>query len=168
MASDPERLGAEADERWRQHARDDLKKWQQMIRRPVSRGRRTLEVKRKSRWVAVGGAVLFPALAVKLLGDLFLQPDADVPIYTIALIGIVSLGWLLCLSSWLRWFGLRASALRSDQSGSTYAKELQRQLEQPFNVSPVTWREILRVDSEDGPRFSEPKPACRRGISISW
>jgi hypothetical protein len=90
MASDPEGL-AEADERWRQYARDDMKKWQEMIRRAASRRRRPLEIKRKSGWVAVGGAVLLPACAVQLLGDLLLQPDADVPVYTIALIGIGAL-----------------------------------------------------------------------------
>jgi hypothetical protein len=168
MASDPEGLGAEADESWRQYARDDLRKWQQMIGRAVSRGRASLEVKRKSGWVAVGGALIFPAMAVKLLGDLFLQPDRDASIYAMAMIGIGSLGWLLYFSSWLRWFGSRASASGSDQSDSTCAKELQRQLGQPFNVSPVTWREILRVDSEDGPQYSDTQSSYRRGIIISW
>jgi hypothetical protein len=168
MASDPEGLGVEADKRWRQYARDDLEKWQQMIRHAASRGQTLLEVRRKSGFVAVGGAAFFPAAVISLLGDLFLQPDSDVSLVTIALIGIVALGWLVYVSSWLRWFGLRASALGSDESGSAYAKELQGQLGQLLNVSPVTWREILRVDSDGGVQYPEPKPSYRRCIIISW
>jgi hypothetical protein len=113
--------------------------------------------------------VLFPAIAVKLLGDWFLQPvDGDVSIYTIALIGIAFLVWIIYFSRWLKWFGLRASALGSNEAGSTYPKELQRQLGRPFNVSPVTWREIVRVDSVGGAQLSEPKPSYRRGIIITW